>query len=207
MHKMHPWSSSAIFGAPVCTPMTSIVQKWWHLVVGHTLSYTVSKFEVKSGWQFQSYWWFCTPPVAVQIHTAIMSTSLSASPDMPSMAYQAPVPVPLPTYNWAASDQMWEFCLFKCQLETWTRICKIKAEEKTWLPVLHSGQRGLCHHGRMGTSRWSTQEQPCKVLRLHREHIRWWDLPMSPCLWAGRHHKEVWRIHWWGNRSDMPTCL
>ena len=45
------------------------------------------------------------------------------------MAYQAPVHVPLPTYNWAASDQMGEFCLFKCQLETWTRICKIKAEE------------------------------------------------------------------------------
>ena len=25
---------------------------------------------------------------------------------------------------------MQEFCLFKCQLETWTRIRKIKAEEK-----------------------------------------------------------------------------
>ena len=46
------------------------------------------------------------------------------------MAYQAPVPVPLPTYNWAASDQMQEFCLFKCQLETWTRIHKVKAEER-----------------------------------------------------------------------------
>ena len=59
-----------------------------------------------------------------------MSTSSSASPDMPPMAYQAPVPVPLPIYNWAASNQVQEFCLFKCQLETWTRICKIKAEEK-----------------------------------------------------------------------------
>ena len=46
------------------------------------------------------------------------------------MAYQAPVPVPLPTYNWAASNQMQEFCLFKCQIETWTRVCKIKTEEK-----------------------------------------------------------------------------
>ena len=49
---------------------------------------------------------------------------------MPPMASQAPVPVPLLMYNWAASDQMQEFCLFQCQLETWTRICKIKAEEK-----------------------------------------------------------------------------
>ena len=49
---------------------------------------------------------------------------------MPPTAYQAPVPVPLPTYNWAASDQMQEFHLFKYQLETWPHICKIKAEEK-----------------------------------------------------------------------------
>ena len=46
------------------------------------------------------------------------------------MAYQVPVHVPLPMYNWAASDQMQEFCLFKCQLETWTQIQRIKAEEK-----------------------------------------------------------------------------
>ena len=58
-----------------------------------------------------------------------MSMSLSASPDTPPMAYQAPVPAPLPMYNWAASDQMREFCLFKCRLVTWTRIRKIKAEE------------------------------------------------------------------------------
>ena len=46
------------------------------------------------------------------------------------MAYQVPVHVPLPTYDWAVSDQMQEFCLFKCQLEAWTQIHKIKAEEK-----------------------------------------------------------------------------
>ena len=61
-----------------------------------------------------------------------MSTSFTppASQDMPPMAYQAPVHVPLPTYNWAASNQMRQFHLFKCQLETWTQIHKIKAEEK-----------------------------------------------------------------------------
>ena len=46
-----------------------------------------------------------------------------------------------------------------------------------------------------------------EVLRLHREHVRWWDLLMSPCLWAGRHHKEVWQIHQWASRLDMPTHL
>ena len=49
---------------------------------------------------------------------------------MQPMAYQVSVPVPLPTYNWAAGNQMFKFHLFKCQLETWTHICKIKAEEK-----------------------------------------------------------------------------
>ena len=98
-----------------------------------------------------------------------------------------------------------EFCLFKCQLETWTWICKIKAEEKLDLPALHDWQRGLCHHGQMGTSRGSAQEWPCEVLRLHREHTWWWDLPTSPFLWAGRHHKKVWWIHWWASRLDMPT--
>ena len=43
-------------------------------------------------------------------------------------------------------------------------------------------------------------------LRLHWEHIRWWDLPRSLCLWAGRHYKEVWQIHQWASRWDMPTC-
>ena len=68
-----------------------------------------------------------------------MSTSStpSTSPDMPPIAYQAPAHVPLPTYNWAASDLMWEFHLFKCQLESWTQIHKIKAEEKLdYLPCI-----------------------------------------------------------------------
>ena len=33
------------FCAPVCTPMTSLPQKQCHLVVGHTLMHTLSKFE------------------------------------------------------------------------------------------------------------------------------------------------------------------
>ena len=52
-------------------------------------------------------------------------TSLASTP----VLYQVPVHVPLPTANWAASDQMQEFHLFKCQLETWTWLCKIKADE------------------------------------------------------------------------------
>ena len=35
----------------------------------------------------------------------------------------------LPTYDWNAPDQMHEFRLFKCQLDTWFQLCKVKAEE------------------------------------------------------------------------------
>ena len=128
------------------------------------------------------------------------SSTLPTSLDMPSMAYQVPVHVPLPTYNWAASDQMQEFCLFKCQLETWTWICKIKAEEKPDYLLCILGKEGYAAMDRWVPSRWI-------VLRLHREHVRWWDFPTSPFLQAGRHHIEVGQIHWWASRSDMPTCL
>ena len=35
---------------------------------------------------------------------------------------------------------------------------------KAWLSTLHPGQRGLCHHGQMGASRWITQEWCHKFL-------------------------------------------
>ena len=139
--------------------MTSLAWKQCHLVVGNTHSYTVSKFGVNwtnGSWDTAI---FISPPpvaVAVQIHTAIMSTSsnLSASPDMPPMAYLVPVPVPLPMYNWADSNWMRDFCLFKCQLETWTRICKIKAEEK--LDYL------LCILGNAAMDRWVPADEAHK---------------------------------------------
>ena len=57
-------------------------------------------------------------------------TSSTSTPDTPApVLYQAPVNVPLPTYDWNVADQMCEFHLFKCQLDTWLWLCKIKAEE------------------------------------------------------------------------------
>ena len=41
----------------------------------------------------------------------------SATPEL--VMYQAPINVPLPTYDWNAADHMYEFRLFKCQLDTW----------------------------------------------------------------------------------------
>ena len=56
-----------------------------------------------------------------------LSASTSATPA--PVIYQAPINVPLPTYDWNVPEQMDEFRLSKCQLDTWFWLCKIKAEE------------------------------------------------------------------------------
>ena len=44
------------------------------------------------------------------------------------IAVQAPINVPLPTYDWNALDQMQEFQLFKHQFTSW-KICQIMSDE------------------------------------------------------------------------------
>ena len=57
-------------------------------------------------------------------------TSSASMPATPApVLCQAPVSVPLPIYDWNVADQMHEFRLFKCQLDTWFWLCKVKAEE------------------------------------------------------------------------------
>ena len=97
------------------------------------------------------------------------------------------------------------FAYSSASLRLGPEFARSSLREKLDYLLLHPGQRGLCCHGQMGTSRWSIQERPCKVLRLHREYIRWWDLPTILCLQAGRHHKEVWQIHQWASSLDMPN--
>ena len=108
-----------------------------HLVVGHTLIYILSKFEVNWTNSFQDTAIFvflpCFPDLTIIWPSSVWKMA-SAPASLASMAAttilcQAPVNVPLPTYDWNAADQMQEFHLFKCQLETWFRLCKIKADE------------------------------------------------------------------------------
>ena len=80
------------------------------------------------------------------------------------MAYQVPVHVPLPAYNWVASNQMWEFHLFKCQLETWTQICKIKAEEKIDFLLCILGKEGSATMDRWVPADEAHKNDPVKFL-------------------------------------------
>ena len=62
--------------------------------------------------------------------TLSVLTSSASMPATPApVLCEAPINVPLPTYDWNAADQMHEFRLFKCQLDTWFQLPKIKAEE------------------------------------------------------------------------------
>ena len=103
-----------------------------------------------SGWWFWRYKHFVSP--SLFFWTMSVLTSLASMPATPVLC-QAPVNVPLPTYNWNVADQMQEFWLFKCQLETWFRLCKIKAEECLDY-LLHHGKGELCSYGPLGPTRW-----------------------------------------------------
>ena len=59
---------------------------------------------------------------------------------------------------------MWEFCLFKCQLETWTRICKIKAEEKLDYLLCILGKEGYATMDRWVPADEAHKNNPVKFL-------------------------------------------
>ena len=73
------------------------------------------------------FFWSGKLQTSATMSLPISSASTSATPE--PIIYQAPIKVPLPTYDWNVPDQMCEFRLFKCKLDIWFWLCKIKAEE------------------------------------------------------------------------------
>ena len=195
------------FSVHLCAPCDIISMKTMPPSgMAHPQLYCVNIWS-QSDWWFQSYWWFCTPPVAIQTHC--QNVNLFHSIYFWYATHGLPGASSCTTPYIQLGCQQPDVRVSTIQVPAWDLDQNLQDQGwgKTWLSALHPGQRGLCHHGQMGTSRWSMQEWPCEVLRLHREHIRWWDLPTNPCLWARRHQKEVWQIHQWASRLDMPTCL
>ena len=99
----------------------------------HPQEHSVKVWAQSDQW-FPRYSHYCILPLFfpdLTIWDWNMASALTSSASMPatSVLCQAPVNVPLPTYDWNVGDQMQEFSLFKCQLETWFWLCKIKAEE------------------------------------------------------------------------------
>ena len=80
----------------------------------------------------------------MSVPTSLASTSATPAP----VIYQAPINVPLPTYDWNVADQMHEFRLFKYQFDTWIQLHKIKAEEHLDYLLCILGKKGYAakHH-------------------------------------------------------------
>ena len=190
-------------------PMPSLVQKQCHLVIGHTLSYTVWKIEANLANSSRVIGNFVHPCSCSCSDTHCQNVNLFHSIYFWYATHGLPTASSCTTPYIQLGFQQPDVRVLPIQVPAWDLDPNSQEQGwwKTWLSALHPGQRGLCCHGQMGTSRWNAQEWPHEVLRLNWEHIRWWDLPTSPCLWAGRHHKEVWWIHWWASRSNMPIHL
>ena len=107
---------------------------WWHhLQLGHPPSKIVSKNQLILT-NSSRYIAILCPHVLTWITTYICNMSVpTSSASMPAtpapISCQAPISVPLPTYDWNVADQMCQFRLFKYQLDTWFWLCKVKAEE------------------------------------------------------------------------------
>ena len=75
----------------------------------------------------------------MSVPTSSASTTAIPAP----VIYQAPINVPLPSYDWNAADQMHEFRLFKCQLDTRIWLYKIKTEgHPDYLLCILGGKEG-----------------------------------------------------------------
>ena len=106
---------------------------WCHLQVGHPQRRLCPKIS--------PFWLlvpeilpFLCPHVLIWITTYMYNMSVPTScASMPATSApincQAPISVPLPTYDWNVADQMHKFRLFKCQLDTWFWLHKVKPEE------------------------------------------------------------------------------
>ena len=114
---------------------------------------------------FQSYWQFCTPPVAVAVQTHCENVNLLicftryATHGLPGTSSCTTPYIQL-------SHQQPDVRVLPIQVPAWDLDPNLQDQGwgKTWLSALHPGQRGLCHHGQICTSRWSAEEWPEKFL-------------------------------------------
>ena len=95
--------------------------------------------------------------------------------------YQAPINVPLPTYDWNAADQMHEVRLFKCQLDTWIQICKIKAKEYMDYLLCILGKEGYAAMDCWVPTDGVHKKDPMKFLNYLKRTL---DDEISPSVWV-----------------------
>ena len=162
-------------------------------MVGHTPSYIVSKFGVNQTNGSQDKAIFVSPPpVAVQTHchnvNLLICFTRHATHDLPGTSSC--------TTSYIQLGCQWpDAKVLPIQVPAWDLDPNLQDQGwgKTWLSVCILGKEGYAAMDRWVPAGEVHKNDPAKFLDYIESML---DLPTSLCLWARRHHKEVWWIHW-----------
>ena len=103
-------------------------------MVGHTLTHTLSKFEINRTWQFLRYSHFYIPPIFPNLTITRLSWDMDSEPtpqQLITQSAQATVDaiasaltartasISLPVYDWDSEDAYHSFSIFHRTLENW----------------------------------------------------------------------------------------
>ena len=95
-----------------------------HHSIADTLRKVLCKFEVSWSSSSRVIGHFVPAPVLPNCHLVTIN-QMSTPPESGSgsgIDMQASINVAVPTYDWNAPDQMWDFQLFKSQFTSWKKI-------------------------------------------------------------------------------------
>ena len=144
-------------------PVTSMPWKWCHLVVGHTLTYTLSKFEVNwpdGCWDISTF--VSSPCFSLSVHYLI-TRDMASEPTPQQLITQSAqatanaiasvltarmASISLPIYDWDSQDAYHSFSIFCHTLENWLLLNCIPpdSEDHLWSVFAALGTKSLEMH-------------------------------------------------------------
>ena len=168
-----------------CTyPVMLLLWKWCHLVVGHTLTYTLSKFEVnwtEGSWDispFVSYplpgfpnLTIIRPPSTWDMASELtpqqlITQSAQATADaITSAVTTRTASISLPIYDWDSQDAYHSFSIFCHTLENWLLLNCIPLDSKDHLRYVSAamGTKSLEMHGQWMPTSSEEEQKATKV--------------------------------------------
>ena len=214
MHFMHPYA-----------PMMSLPYKWHHLVVGQTLSYIVSNFEVNRtnrSWDINTF----VPPVSpnltiYQTCTWDMASELtpqqfitqSTADTITSVLTARMASISLPIYDWDSQDAYHSFSIFHHTLENWLLLNFIPPDSEDHLRYVFAAWEPnpwkCMHNGCQPAAKRNRKRPRQKLLPSLTESSREWHTMSTPMcilensktLWPGWERTPKISLHasrhWW----------
>ena len=165
--------------ACTCThPVMSLLQKQCHLVVGHTLTYTLSKFEVNqadSSWDISIFVSYPLPgftnlttrdmasePTPQQL---ITQSAEATADSITSVLTARTASISLPIYDWDSQDAYHSFSIFCCTLENWLLLNHIPPDSEDHLRYVFAalGTKSLEMHAQWMLTSSKEEQKATKV--------------------------------------------